>query len=86
MTKSELIEKVAKEAKLTNTLAKVFVETFLETILETLKTGEEIKIANFGTFVKVTRKGRLGRNPKNGEPVQVPDSETIKFIPSKYRD
>jgi len=40
-------------------------------------------IRNFGIFKLVHRKARVGRNPQNGEPIQIPEKDVVKFVPSK---
>ena len=42
-----------------------------------------MQISGFGTFVVKTRKGKVGRNPRTGEEVPVPDRKVIVFKPSK---
>lgn len=50
MTKKDLIETVAKKAKLTKRAAKLVVETFLDEIMKALAAGEAVKLSGFGTF------------------------------------
>jgi len=52
-------------------------------IEETLQNGEKVQISGFGTFLVKTRKGKVGRNPRTGEEVPVPDRRVIVFKPSK---
>jgi DNA-binding protein HU-beta len=83
LNKSDLAVEIARRGRLTNTMARAILETMLEVISSSLANGEEVKIANFGSFVPRVRKGREGRNPRTGEAVTIPDSTTVKFIPSK---
>ncbi|EDP76136.1 HU family DNA-binding protein [Hydrogenivirga sp. 128-5-R1-1] len=59
------------------------VSEVFEIIEETLKNGEKVQISGFGTFLVKTRKGKIGRNPRTGEEVPVPDRKVIVFKPSK---
>ncbi len=59
------------------------VSEIFELIEETLKKGEKVQISGFGTFIVKTRKGKIGRNPRTGEEVPVPDRKVIVFKPSK---
>ena len=52
-------------------------------IENTLKAGEKVQISGFGTFIVKDRKGKVGRNPRTGEEVPVPDRKVIIFKPSK---
>ena len=47
------------------------------------KTDYKIQIPGFGTFKMNKRKGRIGRNPKTGEPMEIPSKQVIKFKISK---
>ncbi len=52
-------------------------------IEETLHKGEKVQISGFGTFLVKHRKGKVGRNPRTGEEVPVPDRKVIVFKPSR---
>jgi integration host factor subunit beta len=43
--------------------------------------GERIEIRGFGGFSTIHRKARIGRNPKTGESVSVPNRHTVHFKP-----
>jgi integration host factor subunit beta len=48
-----------------------------------LQKGEKIEIRGFGSFRTRERRGRVGRNPKTGEKVEVPAKKIPFFKPSK---
>lgn len=50
---------------------------------ETETESGTLQIRGFGTFKRVTTAPRTGRNPKTGEPVEVPARSVLKFKPSK---
>ncbi len=83
MTKAELIEKIATNAKLTKADAERALSTVLETISEGLKQEEKLTLVGFGSFVVESRKERQGRNPRTGESITIPASKAVKFRPSK---
>ncbi|OGY26984.1 MAG: DNA-binding protein [Candidatus Woykebacteria bacterium RBG_16_43_9] len=83
MLKADIIEKVAKDARLTKKAAKEAVDSTFDNIFSTLKKGEKVVISGFGTFVIRGRKARPGRNPKTGETIQLPSMNTVGFIASK---
>ena len=56
---------------------------FFNEILEALLRGENIEIRGFGIFKTVIRKARTGRNPKNSNPVEIPEKKAIKWKMSK---
>ncbi len=78
MTKSELIAKLAlRHPQLVAKDAEAAVRTILDAISQNLAEGERIEIRGFGSFGLNYRPPRLGRNPKSGDKVQVPE----KYVP-----
>jgi nucleoid DNA-binding protein len=73
VTKLELCNRVSK--KLTDIPTgslKPILETFLDEILTILSENRRIEIRGFGSFRTRSKKTRLGRNPRTGDPVQIP--------------
>ncbi len=64
MTKSELIEALAKEQNLSPKDAKAIVETILETMATALVLGESVEVRGFGSFHVREYETYTGRNPK----------------------
>lgn len=83
MLKTDLIEQVAKEAKLTKKASKEAVEAMVKFVENSLKKGDKVVISGFGTFLVRGRQARVGRNPKTGESLKLPSMKTIGFIASK---
>ena len=52
-------------------------------IIEALYRNEAVEIRGFGRFKTVMRKARIGRNPKNSKPVQIPAEKAVKWKMSK---
>ena len=83
MNKQELIATVADTSGLTKGDAVKAVEAVFETISGALKKGDEVRLVGFGTFSLSKRKASTGRNPRTGEPMQIPASTSPKFRPGK---
>jgi len=84
MTKTELITKIAEDAGISKTDAARAVNSFLGTITTELsKKDGKVALTGFGTFSKVHRKARSGRNPQTGETMQISASDSVKFKPGK---
>ena len=83
MLKADIIEKVAKEARLTKKAAKDAVDSAFDNIISSLKKGDKVVISFFFTFIIRGRKARKGRNPKTGQSIQLPTMNTVGFIASK---
>jgi DNA-binding protein HU-beta len=82
MNKAELVEHVAKAAELTKKSAEDAVDALLDGIKKGVKKGG-VQLVGFGSFTVASRKGRMGRNPKTGEPIKIKPSKTVKFRPGK---
>ena len=83
MTKKELIEKISLRAGMKEVLVEGFLNATTEIIGESLKAGEDVSIQGFGSFKRVFRKARAGRNPQNGQPVEIPARYVPGFKPGK---
>jgi integration host factor subunit beta len=83
LTKADLIEEVLKVAELPRKESETIVETIFESIIDALQKGDKIEIRGFGSFRTRQRRGRIGRNPKTGEKVEVPAKKIPFFKPSK---
>jgi integration host factor subunit beta len=78
MTKSELIAKLAARfPQLVLKDAELSVKAILDAMASKLAAGERIEVRGFGSFSLNYRPPRLGRNPKTGAKVQVPE----KYVP-----
>ena len=84
MTKSELIEALAREQ---NHLAyrdvELAVKSILEQMSQTLATGGRIEVRGFGSFSLHYRPPRMGRNPKTGESVALSGKHVPHFKPGR---
>ena len=84
MVRSELLQKFCNQYP---QLLRKDVEKILEIIFfqmsEALSRGDNIEIRGFGKFRKIKRKARIGRNPKNSQPVQIPEKNAIRWKMSK---
>jgi len=83
LTKADLIEEVLRISELPRKESETIVETIFESIIEALQKGDKIEIRGFGSFRTRQRRGRVGRNPKTGEKVEVPAKKIPFFKPSK---
>jgi DNA-binding protein HU-beta len=83
MTKSDMIDSLASKAQLPRPRAEELINLVLQFVIDGLCNGEKVNISGFGTFNVSERKARTGRNPKTGEPIQIPASRSAKFRPGK---
>ena len=81
MVKKELIEVLAEKTGLKKSDAEKAVNSMLEIISLELSKGNEVAFSGFGKFYTKDREARIGRNPSNGEEIQIPACRVpaIKF-------
>ena len=83
MNKAELVAVLAEKVDLTKKDTEGLVDLLFDTITETLATGEKVVISGFGTFEVRRRVSRVGRNPRNGEDIAIPEQNTPAFRTGK---
>ena len=83
MTKADLIEEVSRVVEIPRWEAEDVVETVLRSTVQALRAGDKVEIRGFGKFDTRRRAGRIGRNPKTGETVEVPAKRIPFFKPAK---
>jgi DNA-binding protein HU-beta len=71
MTKAELIEKIAKDVKLSKAAADKAINSFVDGVKKALKKGDRVALIGFGTFAVSQRKARKGRNPQTGKEIKI---------------
>jgi len=79
MTKKDIVLKIAEETNVKQIDVKKVVQRTLDHIVLALNRGETVELRNFGIFKVKSRKGRIGRNPRTGESVTVPDKKVVSF-------
>ena len=82
MNQVQLIERVAKAAKIKKAAAGRAVKAMVKNIVDSLTSEGRIVIAGLGTFRVKSTKPRTGRNPKTGESIQIAASKRVLFKPS----
>ena len=83
MNKAELVEVIAKDAKITKAQADAAVKAMTGAIEKELKKGEKVALIGFGTFEVSKRAARTGRNPQTGETIKIKAAKTPKFKAGK---
>ncbi len=84
MTRSDLVEELASRfSQLTHRDAEYAVKTILDAMGDALVRGHRIEIRGFGSFSINRRSPRMGRNPRSGESVAIPEKRVPHFKPGK---
>jgi integration host factor subunit beta len=79
LTKADFSRHLMERLELTKKDADLLVSTFFKSIVSALGSGEGVEMRGFGSFRPRSRKPRAGRNPRNGESVQVPSKRVAYF-------
>ena len=74
---------MANATNLNQTQSAEALQAFIDTVKSQLRSGSEVKIIGFGTFKISRRKATTGRNPRTGEPINIPASNQPKFSAGK---
>ncbi|PCJ67053.1 MAG: integration host factor subunit beta [Candidatus Hydrogenedentota bacterium] len=83
MTKRDLVILVAKQLGVKQNEVSSIVQEMLDSITDSLKDGNRVEVRNFGVFEIKQRDSRLGRNPRTGEEVPIPEKKVASFRPGK---
>ena len=84
MTKAEIVDKMAKDAGISKAAAGAALNSFVDGVTKALKKKDgKVTLVGFGTFSKVRRKARKGRNPQTGATIKIKASNAVKFKPGK---
>ncbi len=83
MTKRELVIQVANKLEVTQSDVAKIVEGTFDIISEALAEGQRWELRDFGVFEVKTRASRIGRNPRTGDQVPVPERRVVTFRPGK---
>jgi len=83
MKKAEFIDAVAEKGSMQKSEAAAAVEAVLDSITDALKSGDQVTLVGFGTFLVRKREARQGRNPRTGDPIDIPASNMPSFKAGK---
>lgn len=83
MNKTELIDAMADSADISKAAAGRAFDAAVSAITEALKSGDQVSLIGFGTFMVRERSARQGRNPQTGETIQIKASKSPAFKAGK---
>ena len=83
MNKNDLVNKVSDETGLSKSDSAKAVDSVIETITSELKSGGDVRLVGFGTFLVTKRKATTGRNPQTGAEIKIPAANVPKFRAGK---
>jgi DNA-binding protein HU-beta len=71
------------DIKITKANLKEVVRQFNQLIAQTVANGDKVVFVGFGAYDPIEHKPRLGRNPKTGEPLEIPAKRVPRFAAGK---
>lgn len=83
LNKAQIADRIQETIGSTKADAERAMETVIDSIVTSLKNGGKVSIAGLGIFDTRIRKARTARNPRTGEPIEVPAMRVPKFRAAK---
>src|SRR6266850_1037770 len=83
MTKKDIVKRIAEHTALTQVQTKEVVQRAFDSIIDTIVSEGRIELRNFGVFEVKVRRPRKARNPRTGQPVDVPAKTVVVFKPGR---
>ena len=83
MNRAELVAKIAEKSELTKKDSEKALKAFVESVTEALADKDKVQLVGFGTFETRSRAERTGRDPRTGNPIKIPASNTPAFKAGK---
>ena len=83
MRKDDLSEKLSERLKISPRRARIMLDAVIEQISKALLSGEKVILTGFGTLSIRRRKSRVGRDPRTGEEIKLPETAHVHFATGK---
>ena len=79
MNKQQLCTQISRQTKMSKAKCMMMIDSAFNAIEGSLKKGQEVRLVGFGTWKKIRRKARPGRNPQTGKQLTIPARNVVKF-------
>ena len=83
LMKNDVVSSIVEATDLDKKEASAAVDAFAATICEALSNGDSVGLIGFGTFEAKLRPARTGRNPRTGDPIDIPEKTVPVFKAGK---
>ncbi len=80
MNQKQLAEKLAKKYNGKINHMENILESTIEMITDAMAKGDKVRLVGFGNFAVKNRKGRIGRNPRTGEKMDIASTKCPVFV------
>ena len=81
--RGDVVDEVAALTSMSQGDVDKVIKAYEKTIADALAAGGDVRLTGFGVWKVSHRAARTSRNPRTGEPVQVPARTSPKFQPGK---
>ena len=83
-TRKDLSINIFKKLGFSKNFSLEIVDNFFETLVQHIVKFNKLKISSFGTFEVISKKERIGRNPKTKVEARITPRKVVKFKPSLF--
>jgi len=83
-TRKDLSNNVHQNLGFSKNISSLIIDDFFESLVSELIKFNKIKISSFGTFEILSKKERIGRNPKTKVEAKISSRRVVKFKPSYF--
>lgn len=83
MRKADIVTRVADLTGVQKVDVLVALEAFFKEVKSQLKSGENVYVRGFGSFITKKRARKIGRNIKKNEAIEIPEHYIPAFKPAK---
>ncbi len=82
LRKIDIAKTLSNKTGFSNNFSKKLIDDFIEVLILVVK-EKDLNLKNIGKFNKISKKKRMGRNPKTKEPFLISSRVSIRFVPSR---
>jgi len=82
LKKKDIVSDLSKKIGFSSNYSKKIIDDLIDIILVNIKTGN-FNLKDIGTFKTISKKERLGRNPKTKKEYIISKRKSVTFTPSK---
>lgn len=83
VNKNDLVSRISDQTGVTKTAVNAVIDSMIEVMISALNKGDDIRLIDLCTISAVKREKKMGRNPKNGAPIEIPAAIVPKIKASK---
>lgn len=87
MNKPQIVAQIAEKTGESKASVERFLNAFEETVVEAVANDTEVKITGFLAVASAVRSARVMKNPRTGDPIEVPEKKTVRVrVLKTFRD